>query len=321
MSKVIITVIGLIIFARCLKEERPIQPKEPGNVHTQTLTMGADYKWQVYFDLGKNQEVGRHPKTDWDLGFTCCDTAHNIVINSSKMMYALHTDQFNFNAVTDTAGFTANKKRDMPSGNLDSTALYGWKKNEVFIIDRGYAPDGSHLGMRKLQLNNANMDEFTITFGLLQSNEGTTITIPRNVDYNYTHFNLETGGIADIAPPKDDWDLIFTQYTHLFYEPEETPYLVTGCLLNDSKTRALQLEESIDFEDIDIEYASEILLEEKRNVLGYNWKTFTGNGYEVDGDQLFIIRDREGFFYKLRFIDFYDEEGNKGTPTFEFQQL
>ncbi len=321
MSKTRLVIALTVFFASCLKEERPIQPKTPGDLTTQTVTMDADYKWQIYFDLGTNQEVGRNPKTDWDLGFTCCDSAHNVVLNSSKMMYALPTDQYSFNAITDTVGFTINKKIDMPSGNLDSTALNGWKKNEVFIIDRGYAPDGSHEGMRKLQLNNANSDEFTITFGPLQSTDGTTITVPRNEAFNYTHFNLETGAIADIAPPRESWDLIFTQYTHIFYEPEETPYLVTGCLLNDSKTRALQVEEGIDFKDVDQEYASELILEKNRNVLGYNWKTFTGNGYEVDSDQLFVIQDREGFFYKLRFIDFYDEAGNKGAPTFEFQQL
>ena len=34
-----------------------------------------------------------------------------------------------------------------------------------------------------------------------------------------------------------------------------------------------------------------------------------------------VSRDAKGFYYKLRFIDFYDDHGNKGNPKFEFQKF
>jgi hypothetical protein len=35
----------------------------------------------------------------------------------------------------------------------------------------------------------------------------------------------------------------------------------------------------------------------------------------------YVVLDREGYFYKLRFISFYNNSGEKGYPTFEFQRL
>lgn len=69
--------------------------------------------------------------------------------------------------------------------------------------------------------------------------------------------------------------------------------------------------------------AESIIFNANINNIGYSWKSyqFDVNKYVVDFEKIFIIKDQEGFYYKLRFIDFYDQGGNKGTPTFEFQRL
>ena len=38
-------------------------------------------------------------------------------------------------------------------------------------------------------------------------------------------------------------------------------------------------------------------------------------------DMNYVIRDRDGFFYKLRFIDFNNDMGEKGYPKFEYVRL
>ena len=35
----------------------------------------------------------------------------------------------------------------------------------------------------------------------------------------------------------------------------------------------------------------------------------------------FVIRDFEGKYYKMRFIDFYNSQGLKGYPKFELEEL
>lgn len=49
--------------------------------------------------------------------------------------------------------------------------------------------------------------------------------------------------------------------------------------------------------------------------IGYDWKYYdlSGSGkYIIYQKKVFVIRDQQGYLYKLRFIDFYDNNGQKG---------
>jgi len=54
-----------------------------------------------------------------------------------------------------------------------------------------------------------------------------------------------------------------------------------------------------------------------------NWKEFNfeTNLYSVKDNINFVIRDFEGKYYKMRFIDFYNSQGLKGYPKFELEEL
>ena len=60
-----------------------------------------------------------------------------------------------------------------------------------------------------------------------------------------------------------------------------------------------------------------------RNIIGYDWKTFDIDAgyYTVNENIVYIIKNVDDFYFKLRFIDFYDDNGAKGTPTFEYKLL
>lgn len=309
---------GLVV--SCMKEELPVPPRETGDLETVAISMEDDYKWQVYYDLETNQVIGQNLKTAWDLGFTCCSEEGRVVINGSKAMFVYPTGLSDYSAILDTVGYTANKRYDEPSGNLDSLALNDWNSAQVYIIDRGYAPDGTQQGFYKLQIHDANSTSFQISYGPLNSSTAQQYSIPRNADYNYTFFNLQTGSIVDVEPPKEDWDLVFTQYLHVFKDPQPVPYLVTGCMLNRYETTALKTK-NFTFDEVDLDIAQSVELVNNLNEIGYNWKRFVNGSYELDIDAVYIVKDQHGYYYKLRFIDFYDEQGIKGTPTFEVQAL
>lgn len=308
------------LITSCLKEELPIVAHQSGDVETASVSMESDYKWQVYFDLEANEVVGQNPKTSWDIGFSCCSSDNRVVINDSKAMFVFPTAETNYAMVTDTVGYSSNKRYDVPSGNLDSTAIGDWQVGEVFIIDRGYTPEGIALGFYKLQINASDNQSYTIRYGELSDQTGDLYVVERDSIYNFTFFNLEQGTVVDVEPPRSDWDLVFTQYIHVFHEPQPTPYLVTGCLLNRYDTKALKVT-AYTFDEIDLEIAQNLVLQPNMNEIGYNWKTFANGSYEINSENTYVIQDQHGLFYKLRFIDFYDEQGAKGTPTFEFQYL
>lgn len=311
----------LIFFSSCEKEELPIEPHDSGDVITSTVSVGSDYRWQVYYDLETNTVVGQNLKTAWDLAFEC--NGENVFLNSSKIMYAWNTQSTNFSSVTDTIGFYHGRGWDEASGNSDSTAIGNWQGNNfVYVIDRGYDESGIHQGFRKIQFLSVNSSSYSIRFAELNGNGDTTFTIPKDTAYNFTFLSFQNNGsLLQIEPPKHAWDLVFTQYTHIFYdEIPVTPYLVTGCLLNSYQTSAL-LDSNISFENIDFNYASGKILSPNRNSIGYDWKEYIGSTYVTKPQFNYIIQDANGILYKLHFIDFYDNTGEKGNPKWEIQQL
>jgi len=65
----------------------------------------------------------------------------------------------------------------------------------------------------------------------------------------------------------------------------------------------------------------------RQDYIGYEWKDVTVDVssntavYQVKTENNYIIRDTEGFYYKLRFVSFYNDLGEKGYPVFEFAAL
>lgn len=320
MKLLILFLSSVMILSSCVKEELPVPKHDPGNVITNTVNMGSNYKWQVYFNLKNNTVVGENLKTIWDLGFETSSDGYRIILNSSKAMYAAKINQTDFNLVTDTVGFSAIKDFDSPTGNMEQTAIGDWRliPNQVYLIDRGYNELGSHQGFRKIVFQSVDDYSYTVRFSQLNGSGETTLQIPKNNNYNFTFLSFTTSSTVMVEPPKKDWDIVFTQYL----EELSTPYLVAGCLLNRYKTTA-KADSITTFNSINYDFAFCQLLSSNSNVIGYDWKeyNFTTSSYLVFPNKNYIIQDQNGFYYKLHFIEFYNNSGIKGNPTFEFQEL
>lgn len=317
---VLFTTIILGSFTSCLKEEIPVLKHEPGDVITNEVNLSSNYKWQIYFNLEENKVVGQNIKTTWDLGFESDPNNHRIILNSSKSMFVYLTGQTNFQLVNDTTGYTSSRKLDEPNGDMTKTAIGDWTTGKIYIIDRGYDEVGAHQGFYKTKFLSADENAFEFVIAQLNSNQLDTVLLPVDDTYNFSFFNLSSGQQVIVEPPKEEWDLVFTQYTHIFYEPEETPYLVTGCLLNRYNTNSL-LDETLNFDEANLETTTSLELNNDIDEIGYDWKEFSGSTYIIDSDKTYIIEDQNGFFYKWRFIDFYSSTGDKGNPVWEYQKL
>jgi len=60
-----------------------------------------------------------------------------------------------------------------------------------------------------------------------------------------------------------------------------------------------------------------------QNKIGYDWKSynFSSKSYNVNPNITYIITDIDGRYFKLHFIDFYNDNREKGNPKFEIQEL
>lgn len=314
MKQFIIASILLVGLSSCLKKEIPVAKHEAGDVITSQVSLSSDYRYQAFYDLETNQYVKQNLKTDWSLGFS--STNASIILNTSLAMAVGKSTQV-FEAISDTTGLTWSY--DKSSGYLDSTAIGDWQNEDfIYVINVGTSYDGTFLGFKKMDVLSWNNGTFEVRVADLDGSNDQTVTVSTNSEYNFAFFSLEDYQIKDIQPPKENWDLVFTQYSHLF-EPD-FPYLVTGVLAN---RNGVEIAEIFDksFTEITLADATNADYTLAIDEIGYDWKSFTGSGYVIHDDKNYLIKSTEGIYFKLRFIDFYDDQGEKGTPTFEVQQL
>ncbi|MFT6443280.1 MAG: hypothetical protein ACJASQ_000010 [Crocinitomicaceae bacterium] len=309
--------VGLLLTS-CFKEELPIDKHESGEAIEVQVGIGQDYKNQLFYSATNNTIVSTNEKTDWDLAFESSATGFHILLNTSRGM-AVHRSALNFNEITDETGL--DWTWDMPSGHLDSTAFGDWVANGLlYVVDFGYDVSGVHLGYKKVIVSGVSSTEYTIEFGDIADANSQALTILKNDETLFTYYKIGEGEVA-IAPPNEDWDLNFTQYTHVF-EGLNEPYVVTGVLLNRFNTTASRIENK-PFSDVDFDDISSLTFSSNLDYIGYDWKTFDFNNsiYIVHPEVTYIIRTSQGAYYKLHFIDFYNDLGEKGFPKMEVQLL
>jgi hypothetical protein len=314
--------VNCVFLLACEKAELPIKKFDRGENETVQISMSANYKNQVWFSLAQNKVVSTNLKTAWDLGFECDPQGYHIILNSAKAMRAYQTNYTELNQINDTLGLGKNGRADIANGYLDSTAIGDWRvQNNIYIIHNGYDENGKLQGFYKLKLINVTPQYFIIEYGKVNDSNTVIDTIVKNSAYRFAAYSMDQRKQLAIEPKKSDYDLCFTQYTHIFYSPFQY-YQVTGVLNNTYKTRIIRIENKV-YTDITINDTANYSFLVAQNTIGYDWKTFSlsTNTFTIDPKKCFIISDSKGFFYKLHFIDFYDAQGLKGHPKFEFKRL
>jgi len=221
---------------------------------------------------------------------------------------------------------------DPSHGNLDSTAIGNWyvlsegkpaSLENVYVVDRGTDENGNLVGEKKVTFSFQDENTYLVRFANLNGNGEQTIVIPKDTAVNFVCFSFEKG-ITDIEPNKNGWDLQFGKYSTLLFTDvgDPYPYLVTGVLLNPYKTAA-GMDTIHTFDEVNFEIAEEQEFANQRDIIGYEWKEYDfDNGmYQVIPEKIYILKNNVGFYYKLRFVDFYNSTGEKGFPAFEFLRL
>ncbi|MBK6963242.1 MAG: HmuY family protein [Bacteroidales bacterium] len=330
-------IIGLMVLSSCFKEDEKITLVRPGDVSIRAIEMLPDYSIQSYFNLSSGEVVSAFPKDSWDIGLSCEKDDFTLLLNTARFIKIAHTESDNFDVTYTTDGFIwqFDESTGNPSGNAigkwwDSTATGPVSRNEVMLVDRGIDAEGLPAGYIKIQpLINTSTGEVSIRIANLNGSDERTFSFTKVNGLRYVAMSFESGQNAvQPEPLKTDWDLLFTQYTTLLFTDtgEPYPYLVTGVLLNDTLVSAV-MDSITPFESIDRYYTENLVLSKQRDVIGYNWKKIVGDVEIGDVSYLpilkmvYIIKNSDGDFFKLRFVDFYNELGQKGYPTFEYQKL
>ncbi|MFN3874877.1 MAG: HmuY family protein [Flavobacteriales bacterium] len=304
------------LLASCMKEELPAPRAPRGDARTTQLCLGAGYANQLWFDLGSGEVVSQNPRTAWDLAFESAPDGWRVLLNGSRLMTAWPLGAVDIAQPHDTAGLSALRRVDAASLHPDSLAFGDWRgTGGVFIVDLGLAPDGAPMGLRKLRIDGHGPDSYSITHALIDGTGIASATVAKDPRRSFTCWSFAEG-VVPIEPPAGSWDLCFTQYTHRFDE-FSLDYLVNG-VLSAATTRVARVT-GRDFASIGASDTLAFPFWDERNAIGYDWKvySFETGSYSIVPDLAFIVKDADGYLYKLRFVEFYGPQGQTGCPMFE----
>tara|TARA_B100000700_G_scaffold301696_1_gene371210 strand:+ start:244 stop:1221 length:978 start_codon:yes stop_codon:yes gene_type:complete len=306
----------------CEMQETPISPHEPGDIVTQQIVLEQDYKNQVFYNFKNNSVVSDNIKTDWDLGFVMHNNQDFIVLNSSTFMQVALVNTVGFEEIININNLEW--QWDNPSGIEYGTEISCEStSNNIYIIDRGYLLNGNKRGYKKLMIQEVTNDYYKIRYADLDNSGDTVIQINKENESSFISYSFNIDDKTSVFPQSDTWDLVFTQYTDFFSDTTTPAYLVTGVLTNYLNNILVALDTINEFEQITIEMINNYNFSNKQNEIGYNWKSFDleNNLYSINSSMIYIIRDVDGRYFKMRFIDFYNDFGEKGYPQFQLQEL
>ncbi|MFT4062093.1 MAG: HmuY family protein [Edaphocola sp.] len=322
-----VVMLALLFFGTsCFKNEGSYPlPEIDTTVQSGSVSMGEDYSTQIFFSL-KNGQVLANEYKSWDISFTTRADSNELWMNGGKNVLIYPTGTTDFAAVTTTTGISSTDwKYDAPGGLITTSGL-GILGDSNHIGEVLIADDGAG-NYYKLQIEENTATAYTIKTAALTANTGTEITLPKDTNYNYVFYSFANGIVA-VEPPKTDWDLLFTRYRHVYVgfnnDGSDMLYIVNGVLANPYNTQtASDTSSGISFEAYSLDNALLDTLKPNRDEIGFDWKSVNINTatYTVLSNYIYLVSDQESSLWKLHFTNFYDDEGHKGTPKFEYQRL
>jgi hypothetical protein len=317
------------LFASCEKDEKALVLPPTGTAQHSMVEMGVDYDDQIYFDLGTGKSIFSSANASWHLAIQSGPNGRHIYMNGGNSVFTYNTHKTSMDEVTEVpSGLYPNGTGwsfDAPSGNPDSTGIGEWfdgtgaTKGEVYILQ---IDSQRYVKMRILY---SDAQVCRLEWSPLE-NIGSApiqVDVPKDANYDFAYFSFDKG-VTHPDPPKETWDIVFIRYRYVFHTPAypNFPYTVCGVLLNPSNTMAAA-DSTGTYEQMDIQKASALKMYSTRDVIGWDWKSYsfqTGR-YTVNRNKVYIIQTRNNQLFKFHFLDFYNANNAKGSPSFEFERL
>lgn len=315
----VIRIVSLLIlsgfFTQCHMDELPVVVPPPSAISMQQVETGENYGSQIFYNLRDQFIAGTLEKTSWDIALMRQNNRWSIRLNTALGGGAARV-QDAFSLVSQAQGLPYSI--DASSGNADSTAIQA--DGAVYVIDRGFDPEGNARGFHKLQVLDTNGQQVTLRLAALDGTQDTTLTLPVDTTRHMVALSFTSYKLPEL-PHMSDWDVMFTQYMFQFQNPP-IAYLVTGVLLHPENTRAA-VDTQNTFASIRLQEVSNYTFSSDWDAIGYDWKSYNYDEgrFEVDPEVIYIVETQDGRYVKVQFVDFYTPTGEKGAPLFRIQTL
>lgn len=347
MTKIYIYIFSLLLLTTsCWPEDELIEPVDeykPIEMKLNSIT-NSIYTHQTYFSLNQNTELSTNKLDDWELAFESSEKGCQIRMNSAQIIGIANLGNIDFstNQIPSGTAFIY----DASSGNPDSIAIKNWidtSKNEysenLYVVAEKIGLD--YKPLKKIKFIEVTNSYYKFIYGNMEDTKADTFLVNKNMSTNYTKVSIrEKVEVRNIEPIKEAWDFVFTQYQTILFTDDgiATPYSVRGILINPNHVKVAKYfiteemassNEAIKniFLKINKGIIDTISFSANWDIIGWDWKNVEVDqssntaSYKADPRKVFILNDAENNYYKLHFTSFYNTDGLKGFPTFEFALL
>ncbi len=310
----------------------------------QQISTGAGYQRQSFINLAAGTEK-QVLNTAWDIAFTVYGQQDGgIFINESSgssmgqpqaavELYDAQTTDFsaqpNPDAIKDFRLFNHernwfygafNERRDTTKQTDYGWGTYNFMTNQV-VGSAVYVLKLRNGQFRKIKIESLSGTTYTFRYANLDgSNEQVrTINKANHPGRVLAYFSFTTNNVVADVEPADGFDLLYCRYTTPQFDSINNvmlQYMVTGILhgrgVQSAKVAGID-PKTVKFEDHQNKLRNEL------DVIGHDWKTFTGTGWVVPEDRVYFVKTAANRVWKIQFIDF--EGAATGNAVFEKADL
>lgn len=316
-----------IFLSACEKEEKPVVlPPKPADVKLMSVDMGKEYINQIFLNIHNGQSTSIDNRS-WDLAFDASASGIAIYQNSGTNILTANSGSTVFKPYTSLKSFVW--AWDEASGHKDSLALKNCIPSIGNPSDTVYMIRMSATTAYQFRIKSVTSLEYVIEVSNLENTWTKETIIFKDPTKTQVYFSFTDGGqYLNFEPTKENWHICFLRYRWIYYEfNPPLLYLISGVHINPQLVTAVK-DSVLDFYSVTkADCASKTFLS-KRDVIGFDWKSpdlsNTSNvKYTIRKDYYYFIKENIGEqrLFKLRFLDFYNDQGVKGTPKFEVQEL
>ena len=300
-----ILLLFLITLVSCFPKEEKVEPS-PRIYQSVSIDAGSSKNDVVFYSLDEGRIVAKTSPMDWDLYID----QEVIRINYFRSMsVALTTDAWD--NIKDTAGLSFSYLTDQLSDSLTQWEL---SENQIYVVNMGLDNDYNPMGFMVLKVQRMS-DRIVLKYKDLDGENECINKITE--DQFYYHLRNET----KVNLPNDkEYDLALGKYTdYITVDDVSQDYTIYGAILGNASAYLLNDE----FENTDANDFEVSMLSSRQDIIGWNWKRFNldKNAYEILPNMTYMISTNSNYPCKLRFVDYLNDQGISGHPTFEYEIL